>query len=937
MSILNLFYNPSKRVIGSLEKKVAEINALEDEIKKLTDEELKAKTGEFKQKLQVPSTPLRSSSYEGQAEYREDKENELLEEITAEAFAVLREAMRRVWGERHFDVQLIGGLVLHQGKIAEMKTGEGKTIAAALALYLNALAGEGVHLITVNDYLSKHQGEGMGEVYNFLGLSTGVIQSNQETYKFVKKVDYKHYSDCDGSNLELCSRHDAYAADITYGTNNEFGFDYLRDNMAPSVEACAQRKLNFAIVDEVDSILIDEARTPLIISAPAQESGSMYAQFATLVPRLKSETDYVLDEKDKAVTLTDQGIKEMEKMLHVDNIYEVGPEGAPVGGGLAMVHHLEQALKAETLFKRDRDYVVRDGEIIIVDEFTGRLMVGRRYSEGLHQAIEAKENVEVKQESQTLATISFQNLFRLYDKLAGMTGTAATEAEEFFKIYELDVVEIPTNKPIVRKDLPDRIYKSEEAKFDAVVESVKELNASGQPVLIGTVSVSKNEILSKKLKQAGVKHEVLNAKQHDREAKIIIKAGQKDAVTVATNMAGRGTDIKLGVGVRESGGLHVLGTERHEARRIDNQLRGRAGRQGDPGSSQFFVSMEDDLMRIFGGEKLKNLMNSLGLPDDMPIENKLISRSIESAQRRVEGYNFDSRKHLVEYDDVMNKHREVIYRKRRTILEGQRDGETEGQRENLDSSATSLLRYSDSLKSEIIDIINEEVINIFGLYVGDDEKIKMELKAILGDVDLSELDADKVKKFARELYDSREAKLTASVMRQVEKMVYLRTIDMLWIEHLTTMDELRTGIGLQGYGQKDPLVEYKQAAFRMFEGLLKTIESNVARTIFKVEVAVNQSAPPVTNIKQAEYSSPDADTIGGFEEKLKDEKLKTKADNDRIDRVTKTINQGKTVYDRMQETAKTGPASQAKNAKKVGRNDPCPCGSGKKYKKCHGK
>jgi len=634
---------------------------------------------------------------------------------------------------------------------------------------------------------------------------------------------------------------------------------------------------------------------------------------------LKPETDYVLDEKDKAVTLTDQGIKEMEKLLHVDNIYETG--------GLAMVHHLEQALKAETLFKRDRDYVVRDGEILIVDEFTGRLMVGRRYSEGLHQAIEAKESVEIKQESQTLATISFQNLFRLYGKLAGMTGTAATEAEEFYKIYELDVVEIPTNKPVVRKDLSDKIYKTEEGKFDAIVESVRELNEAGQPVLIGTVSVAKNEILSRKLKQAGIKHEVLNAKHHDREAKIIAKAGQKGAVTVATNMAGRGTDIKLGEGVRESGGLHVLGTERHEARRIDNQLRGRAGRQGDPGSSQFFVSMEDDLMRIFGGDKLKNMMNSLGLPDDMPIENKIISRSIESAQRRVEGHNFDMRKHLVEYDDVMNKHREVIYRKRRNILEGTRNGE----------QRTSVL------KSEILDVVDEEIVNIFALNVGDNEKIFNELKAIFGATDLPETDEDKIKDFAKKLYEHREKKITSEVMRQVEKMVYLRTIDMLWIEHLTTMDELRTGIGLQGYGQKDPLVQYKQAAYRMFEGLLKSIESSVARTIFKVEVNVPQpptgvpSGPAPINLKQAEYSEPDADKIGGFDQETKEERPKTKDNSGSIDKVAKSMGSGRTVYDRMQESAKTGPVSQVKGVKKVGRNDPCPCGSGKKYKKCHGK
>ncbi len=922
-------------MIGKLEEKVAEINALEAAISKLTDEQFREKTEKFKEKFTVLS-----------AQYSGDQE--ILDEITPEAFAVLREAMRRVWGERHFDVQIIGGLVLNQGKIAEMKTGEGKTIVAALALYLNALSGRGVHLVTVNDYLSKHQGEGMGDVFIFLGLTVGVIQSNQESYKFVKKTDYKHYSDCDGSNLELCSRKEAYAADITYGTNNEFGFDYLRDNMAPSVEQCVQRTLNFAIVDEVDSILIDEARTPLIISAPAEESGAMYQQFASLVPRLKNEIDYIVDEKDKAATLTDQGIKEMERMLHVDNIYAVG--------GLAMVHHLEQALKAQTLFKRDRDYVVRDGEILIVDEFTGRLMVGRRYSEGLHQAIEAKENVEVKQESQTLATISFQNLFRLYDKLAGMTGTAATEAEEFFKIYELDVVEIPTNKPVVRKDFSDQIYKTEEAKFDAVVESVKEMNEKGQPVLIGTVSVAKNEVLSKKLKQAGVKHEVLNAKHHDREAKIIAKAGQKGAVTVATNMAGRGTDIKLGDGVRELGGLHVLGTERHEARRIDNQLRGRSGRQGDAGSSQFFVSMEDDLMRIFGGERLKNLMNSLGLPDDMPIENRLISRSIESAQRRVEGYNFDTRKHLVEYDDVMNKHREVIYRKRRDILLLE-NPKSEIRNPNEIPNAEN---PKNGLRDEILDILDEEIGNIFGLYTGDEEKIRTELKTILGDVDLPKIEEEIIKQFARELYNSREAKLTPEVMRQVEKMVYLRTIDMLWIEHLTTMDELRTGIGLQGYGQKDPLVEYKQAAFRMFEGLLKSIESNVARTIFKVEVTVNQAAP-VANIAKAEYIQPDADQIGGFNDKSEIPPLRRgyagqgnpKSEiegNGNIQKVTSkfieeskngvTTNireKGKSVYDRMQESAASGPVSQVKNVKKVGRNDPCPCGSGKKYKKCHGR
>jgi preprotein translocase subunit SecA len=903
MSILDLIYNPSKRVISSLEKIVADINGHEAALQKLSDSELREKTSDFKKEIAKAGGDI-------------EQEKSIIESITPEAFAVVREAMKRVWNERHFDVQLIGGLVLHQGKIAEMKTGEGKTIVATLPLYLNALSGRGAHLVTVNDYLSKHQGEGMGEVFNFLGLSTGIIQSNQETFRFVKKENYKHYSECEGLNLEPCSRKDAYACDITYGTNNEYGFDYLRDNMAPTLEQCSQRELNFAIVDEVDSILIDEARTPLIISSPAEESGAMYQQFAALVPRLKIDIDYVLDEKDRAVTLTDQGIAEMEKLLHVDNIYAVG--------GITMVHHLEQALKAHALFKKDRDYVVREGEIIIVDEFTGRLMVGRRYSEGLHQAIEAKEGVEVKQESQTLATISFQNLFRMYRKLAGMTGTAATEAEEFYKIYKLDVVEIPTNKNVLRRDLPDRIYKSDEAKLDAIVAEVKERSEKGQPILIGTVSVSKNEVLSKKLKKAGVKHEVLNAKHHEREAKIIAKAGFTGAVTVATNMAGRGTDIRLDDKVRGLGGLFVLGTERHEARRIDNQLRGRAGRQGDPGASQFFVSLDDDLMRIFGGERLRNLMNSLGLPDDMPIENKMISRSIESAQRRVEGYNFDTRKHLVEYDDVMNKHREVIYRKRRRILEMTEDG-------NIGDS---------NLKEEILAMIEEDIDNIFLVYQEDLEKINIELKAILGDFGQKIDDADSAKELAKKIYEDREKKYSSKVMRQAEKMVYLRTIDMLWIEHLTTIDELRAGIGLRGYGQRDPLVEYKHEAYKMFESLLKNIEANIVRTIYKVEVEIARQTP-VQKPQTVDYSKPDADSVGSFESQKEQLAVEQKmlAESNKIHPGTESVTvveRGKTVFDRMKES-RTGVASQVKSSPKVGRNDPCPCGSGKKYKKCCGK
>ncbi|MEI7791893.1 MAG: preprotein translocase subunit SecA [Candidatus Berkelbacteria bacterium] len=935
MGFLDKIYNPSKKVLNSLQRKVDEINAAEEDIKKLSDDELKAKTFEFKAEI-------------AKAEGNYEEEQSLIEKLAPQAFAILREAMRRTWGERHFDVQLIGGLVLHEGKIAEMRTGEGKTIVATLSLYLNSLSGHGVHLITVNDYLSKHQGEGMGQVFGLLGLSTGIIQSNQETYKFAKNVDYKHYSECDGSNLIPCSRKEAYACDITYGTNNEFGFDYLRDNMAPSVEQCSQRELYFAIVDEVDSILIDEARTPLIISAQAEESGAMYQQFAALVPRLKEVEDYTIDEKDRAVTLTDKGMKEMETMLHIDNIYGTG--------GLSMVHHLEQALKAHALFKKDRDYVVRDGEILIVDEFTGRMMVGRRFSEGLHQAIEAKEQVEVKRESQTLATISFQNLFRMYKKLAGMTGTAATEAEEFYKIYKLDVVEIPTNKPVKRLDSPDRIYKSEDAKLNAIVESVRERHEKGQPILIGTVSVSKNELLSKKLKQAGIKHEVLNAKHHEKEAKIITRAGLLGSVTVATNMAGRGTDIKLGEGVREVGGLHVLGTERHEARRIDNQLRGRAGRQGDPGSSQFFVSMDDDLMRIFGGDKLKSLMERLGLPDDMPIENKMISGSIESAQKRVEGYNFDTRKHLVEYDDVMNKHREVIYRKRRRILEMNEDNKLTVKKKNeFDEEVTE----ESTLKEEILDIIDEEIESIINTNIEDKDKAEQEIRAILGDQKDLPLDAEVLKKLVAEMYEEREKKIGVPVMRQIEVMVYLRTIDMLWVEHLTTMDELRTGIGLRGYGQRDPLVEYKQEAYALFTNLLRNIESSVARTIFRVEVQVSQSAP-IASTKNVEYTKPDPDSIGGFEAdqdagKNMPNQMSGKEDDAVAQRMyseseeaknsvtTKVLQKGKTVFDRMKESSATGPASQVKNVKKVGRNDPCPCGAkhadGRpmKYKHCCGK
>ena len=939
MSIIDKILGSSyNRVLKGLQSKVDRINQLEDEVKKYKPEDFKKRTAEFREQIKKANGVW-------------DREKEILEELLPEAFAMVREATRRIWGERHFDVQLIGGIVLHQGKISEMKTGEGKTIVATLPLYLNSLCGRGAHLVTVNDYLSKHQGEGMGEIYDFIGLSTGVIQSNQISYKFKKTKDYKHYSECDGSNLLQCSRKEAYDCDITYGTNNEFGFDYLRDNMAPALEYCVQRQLFYSIVDEVDSILIDEARTPLIISSPAEESASLYQRFASLVPNLKVDLDYVLDEKDRAVSLTDAGIKKMEGLLGVKNIYEIN--------GVALVHHLEQALKAQTLFKKDRDYVVKDGEIIIVDEFTGRLMIGRRYSEGLHQAIEAKEGVEVQRESQTLATITFQNLFRIYTKLAGMTGTAATEAEEFYKIYKLDVVEIPTNKPMIRHDLADRIYKTEQGKYNAIVDDVKERNEKGQPVLIGTVSVENNELLSKLLKRAGIKHEVLNAKHHEREAKIIVKAGLKGGVTVATNMAGRGTDIKLGEGVIELGGLHVLGSERHEARRIDNQLRGRGGRQGDPGSSQFFVSLGDDLMRIFGGDRIKVLMDRLGLPEDQPIENGMISRSIESSQKKVEGQNFDIRKHLVEYDDVMNKQREVIYKKRRRILESQTsnlkpqtyNSKSEKIEENIND------QKQETLKEEILGIVEDQIDRMFGAYPEDTEKIKAELKTILGENDFTQLEPDRAKQISHTLYEEREKKFTPEVMRNIEKTIYLRTIDMLWVEHLTTMEELREGIGLQSYGQKDPLVEYKREAFEMFRELLSAVEANVARTIFKVEVQTAPVPQPVER-RPLEYDKPDPDRVGDYNtEELKDIKTEEQFDekakiqnpnikqnpnindqtSDQASGVTTTIREpgGRTIHDRMM--ASSGPQGTVKSGKKVGRNEPCPCGSGKKYKKCCGR
>ena len=815
MSIITkIFGDSNEKYVKKLQPLVDEINSLETGFEKFSNEKLKEKTAEFKERL---------------------GKGETLDDILPEAFALVREAAKRTLKQRHYDCQLIGGIVLHQGKIAEMKTGEGKTLAATLPLYLNALEGKGCHLVTVNDYLARRDTVWMGQIYYLLGLTIGCLNHEQSflyapEYKKPPEEKEKTRDELGGfyvveDFLRPCSRKEAYLADITYGTNNEFGFDYLRNNMVYEISQQVQRGFHYVIVDEVDSILIDEARTPLIISAPDTESSKWYTEFAGIIPRLNPETDYELDEKEKAVTLTEEGINKIEKILGMGDIYQEK--------GIKYLHHLEQALRAEAIFKKDRDYVVKNGEAIIVDEFTGRLMPGRRWSGGLHQAIEAKEGVQVQPESITLATITFQNYFRLYKKLAGMTGTAATSAEEFDKVYKLEVVVIPTNKPMIRVDFPDRIYKSEKNKSEAVVREIKERHKVGQPVLMGTTSIEKNEYLSRLLEREGVPHQILNAKHHEKEGEIIAQTGKLGAVTVATNMAGRGVDIILGGNppdpeeqkkVIELGGLYVIGTERHEARRIDNQLRGRTGRQGDPGYSQFFVSLEDDLMRIFGGERIQSLMSLLKIPDDQPIEAKMISNAIETAQTKVEGMNFDLRKHVLEYDDVMNKHRETIYRKRKEILENS----------------------SSQLREKILEIIERQG-------------------------------------FSKEDYEKKEKEWGEANMRQIERLISLRTIDSLWLEHLENMDYLRDSVRLRAYGQQDPLVEYKNEGHKMFQRLLEIIESNIAQAILRVKIVPKSIEKPM-----------------GVEV-----------------------------------------ASRIKPKNKVGRNDPCPCGkkdpvTGKpiKYKKC---
>ena len=800
-ALSKIFGDPQKKILKRLRRQVDVINGLNDKYEKMSDKELRAQTDELKKRL--------------------SKKNVTLDTILPDAFAVAREAAKRVIGERPYDVQLIGGMVLHEGNVAEMKTGEGKTLVATLPTYLNALEGKGVHVVTVNDYLAQRDAGWMGQVYDFLGLTTGVI-INEASFVYDKDYDNEHHDDPRMRKLRPVSRKEAYAADITYGTNNEFGFDYLRDNMVNDVDLLRQRELNFAIVDEVDSILIDEARTPLIISAPAAENPDNYYTFAKIAAKLVPE-DYVLDEKRRSVALTDEGVEKVQKLLGIKNLYT--PDH------VRSVYHMDQALRAQTLFKRDKDYVVtNDGEVIIVDEHTGRLMQGRRYNEGLHQAIEAKEGVPVLEESMTLATISFQNYFRLYNKLSGMTGTAFTEAEEFQQIYSLDVIQIPPNKPVIREDKEDLIFKTEKAKLKAVAEAIKDYHKQGRPVLVGSGSIEKNEQIAKYLEKEGIKFEILNAKNNEREAAIVAKAGEKGAITLATNIAGRGTDIKLGEGVKELGGLVVIGSERHESRRIDNQLRGRGGRQGDPGETQFYVSTEDDLMRIFQGERIASLMDRLGVDDDTPIRTRAVSKTLEAAQKRVEGYNFDTRKNVVQYDNVINRHRRVVYVMRRRILEG----------DNIKPEIERLLRAKVHELTTLPSKNNPKFVDDFSvIFPVDKEKIEK-----VGKEKKDRLRYEKALELAEEAYAEKEREIGADDLRGVEREVYMAVLDTLWMQHLENMQHLREGIHWRSVGQRDPLVEYRSESQKLFESLQANLRDEVLATIFnihKADAAVRQS------------------------------------------------------------------------------------------------
>ncbi|OLE80244.1 MAG: preprotein translocase subunit SecA [Actinobacteria bacterium 13_1_20CM_2_65_11] len=879
--MLNLtkLLDPNEREVKRHLAVAAAVNELEPELKALDDAELRQRSDELRQRA---------------------RDGHDLDELLIEAFAVCREASRRTIGLRHFDVQLVGGIVLHQGKIAEMKTGEGKTLVASLALYLNALAGEGVHLVTVNDYLARRDAGWMGPIYHLLGMSVGVNVGTSGTFIYDPEFLDETHPDSRLQHLRPATKKEAYRADITYATNSELAFDYLRDNMALDLNQCSQRKLHYAIVDEVDSILIDEARTPHIISGQSEESTEKYYEYARWAGRLVENEDYEVDLKHKSASLTEQGIAKMERWTSIRNIYDLE--------NVIEAHQINQALKAKSLFLRDRDYLVKDGEVIIVDEFTGRTMPGRRWSDGLHQAVEAKEGVKVQQEQKTIATITVQNYFRQYEKLAGMTGTALTEAEEFHKIYGLDVVAIPTHRNMVREDSPDVIYKSEKSKFEAVIEEIVEMNKQRRPVLVGTVSVEKSERLSKMLERKGVKHNVLNAKQHEREAAIVAEAGQPSAVTIATNMAGRGTDIVLGTGVTDVGGLHIIGTERHESRRIDNQLRGRAGRQGDPGSSRFFISLEDDLMKIFGpaADRIGRLMDSLEVE---PIEHPWVARSIAGAQKKVEGMHFDARKHVVEYDDVMNKQRQIVYEERRKVLEGAdaRGNILEYVREIVDKAIEV---HCESRHPENWDM--EGLVKYLSAYLPiapgsqiPDEVIERGRVAL----------AEHLNAAAADAYDKKVEEIGPELMPLVEKDVMLRTIDWQWMEYLTQMEHFREGVGLRAYGQRDPLVEYKNEALEMFNELRDRIQGSIVARIFRVQVQRNAAPPPPSPMVREVLESGPGDPDGSGKP-------------------------GRNGAPRQRRAAPVGAAAAIGGeaaAAKLGRNDPCWCGSGKKYKRCHGR
>ncbi|MCE5301154.1 MAG: preprotein translocase subunit SecA [Spirochaetia bacterium] len=865
--IKKIFGTRNEREMKKLASTVELINSMESDLEKLSDDELKAKTPELKARLAAGET---------------------LDDILPAAFAVVREASKRVMGMRHFDVQLMGGMVLHQGKIAEMKTGEGKTLVATLPAYLNALTGKGVHVITVNDYLAERDSlgkgnfKGMGNIYNFLGMTVGCVKNGSTTQE----------------------RQAAYAADITYGTNNEFGFDYLRDNMAVYPQERVQRLLHYTIIDEVDSILIDEARTPLIISGPAEESTEMYYKIDRIIPRFSKEKDYQIDEKGHTAFLTEEGVAHAEKLLNISNLYD--PQN------IETIHHINQALKAHTLYRRDKEYIVKDGKVIIVDEFTGRLMPGRRWSDGLHQAVEAKERVNIERENQTLATITLQNYFRMYEKISGMTGTAETESEEFWSIYKLDVLTIPTNQPMIRIDAPDVIHLNEKGKFNAIIEDIVQRNKRGQPVLIGTTSIEKNELLSSMLVRRGIKHELLNAKNHEREAEIVALAGQPAAVTVATNMAGRGTDIVLGPGVKELGGLYVIGTARHESRRVDNQLRGRSGRQGDPGETRFYISLDDDLMRIFGSEKIKGLMSNIGMTENENVEHPWISKSVERAQKTVEAHNFSIRKHLLEYDDVLNNQRSVIYGRRVAVLEGRNMKDTIIEMMLEVAKDIAYDAAPEKVHPEEWDYasLTERLKSTFGVqFTVDKENTDINLLT-------RELLEENIFDAMKTAYETKEAGIGAELLREIERNIMLQVVDTKWREHLYSMDQLKEGIGLRAYAQKDPLIEYKKEGFQLFQKMIVDMEHEVIEFLFRVEVVDQTQLSRRQRNTRLMESRPEFNlpTAQGAPEPMDEREM----------------------YMNTSESAQKVETVR-RQSPKVGRNDPCPCGSGKKYKKCCGK